>query len=376
MSKKKNLAVLFGGKSPEHFLSIESALLILTFCDFEKYNIQAVYVKNDGEFATPTETLNKINESIENKLTPAINNDDNLESYYKRLKSYAFYNGDADDLSSFINNAVEKKYDIVFPVFQGENGEDGTIQGMLDFLNIAFAGCGLSGSVIAIDKELTKRLCKESNINSADFISFRQEEWNLRKEEILILCEKQIGYTAFVKPSKLGSSVGISRVNNKDELIKGIETALLYNDKIIVEKGINAKEYAVGIIGNEILEVSDICEFMSEDGFLDFDSKYGSKAMDDIIPARLSKEIEAKTKDIAKFVYKKMEIDGMARLDFFIDNENIYLNEINTIPGMGAHSVFMKMWESCGISKKNIIDKIIELGLQRKERKDKFCYKI
>lgn len=376
MSKKKNLAVLFGGKSPEHFLSIESALLILTFCDFEKYNIHAVYIKNNGEFATPPETFNKISESIEKKLTPSLDNNENLENYYSRLKKYAFYNGNQSDLNSFLNNAVEKKYDIVFPVFQGENGEDGTIQGMLDFLNIAFAGCGLSGSAIAIDKELTKRLCKESSINSADFISFRQDEWKLKKEEILNLCEKRIGYTAFVKPSKLGSSVGISRVNNKVELIKGIETALLYNDKIIVEKGINAKEYAVGVIGNEILEVSDICEFMSEDGFLDFDSKYGAKAMDDIIPARLSKEIEAKTKEMAKFVYKKMEIDGMARLDFFIDDENIYLNEINTIPGMGSHSVFMKMWESCGVSKKDLINKIIELGFQRKERKDKFCYKI
>lgn len=380
MSEKRiKVGLLFGGKSAEHEISINSAFAVMKYIDYKKYDVNCVYVKNNGDFATPMETYKKVCELIEK--------DDNINEkneweefpyeYAEMIKTYPFYSQDENvNKVSFVSNLFEKKFDIIFPIFHGKNGEDGTIQGMCQFLGIPYVGCNVKASVLSIDKELTKKIAMQNNIPVVEYMCVTPENWIFAREHIVTDIEENMGFPVFIKPSESGSSIGISLAKNISELEKGINNAFSYDDKIIVEKALNIKEYAIGIIGNSKLEISGICEFFAEREFYNYESKYTDEAGIGIIPAVLDEISKNIIITLAKKVWKAFDLEGMARIDFFYDNSNIYLNEINTIPGLGGYSVFPKMWEKKGISKVVLIDKIIEYGFERFEKDKRIKYSV
>lgn len=362
--EKKTVAILFGGKSTEHEGSIESALHVINNIDKDTYNVHAIYINREGNFTTPKEFWNLLHGFFENKFITIIPSlEIPLETFIQSLKEFSIFPKNSDTGTvNFFENVIHKKYYAVFPIFHGLYGEDGSIQGMLKFLNTPCVGCGLSASVIGIDKDFTKIICKEKNINVTKHISLKNYELdnfmtNIEKFEI------EINYPMFIKPARLGSSIGISRVTNRAELVEAVKSAFKYDDKIILEKGLTKpREFAIGIMGyGDELRISAIGEFQSfKEDFFDFEAKYGSNSLDGIIPAKIDKILENKLKTMAFNVYKSLELQGFSRIDCFYDGSDIYLNEVNTIPGLESHGTFTKTWAEIGVSRKEFLSLVIE----------------
>ncbi|MBP7553914.1 MAG: D-alanine--D-alanine ligase [Spirochaetes bacterium] len=379
--KKINMALLFGGKAIEHKTSLKAALFLMAFFDTEKYDIHAVYIDKNGNIASPNyflETANKFF-SENGKNTIFVTGYPAPENYDALLKKYAFFGKNSgDDNSLFFNNFVNKTYDVIFPLFHGQVGEDGLIQGMFDFFSCPYIGDDCGSSVIANDKTLVKQICCHLGILTTEFLSFTKLEWDISKELIIKDIENKFTYPIFVKPPNLGSSIGISKVKNKDDLISGILRVLKYSSKVLIENFIDGKEYGIGVIGHKEIIVSIPCEFPESDNgdFFSYNEKYGANAKDEIIPARLDGATLKKLQDFALQVFRKFNLSGMARIDCFIKNNIIYLNEINTVPGFGGNSVFNRIWSASGYDLKKLIDKLTTAAFEKFTDKNALTYDI
>ncbi len=354
---KKNVAIVFGGKSGEHEVSIQSALNIYRYLDKEKFDGFLVGVDKEGNFR-----FLKGEEFIENKDDPkkiAISlESDIVEPIKGEDGSLLFFNEN--------NGSFSFQVDFVFPIIHGTLGEDGCIQGFLKWLEIPFAGASVLGSAIGMDKDVTKRLLKEAGIPVCKFYTFRNDEYNEKK---LVEKAKELGFPVFVKPSNTGSSLGISKVKNSDEVIDAVKKAFQFDRKILIEEGIIGRELECSVLGNSDVKVSCFGEIIPNYEFYSYEAKYidndGAKL---IAPASLDEKIEARMREIAKKAFKVLECEGMARVDFFLSNKGkIYLNEINTLPGFTKISMYPRLWELSGISYTNLITKLIELGFERFE---------
>ena len=339
------LGVLFGGASTEHEVSVASACCVIEFLDKDKYKIYPVYIDKSGNWYHVLEDIPK-------------NSFGWLPKRIKKIKN----------VFKFL-----KKMECVIPVFHGKNGEDGTIQGLLEFLNISYVGCKILTSSICIDKVYTKYVLKNAGINVTPDLyikwednkfylvndSFDYKEINILEIDKLI--QNKLNYPVFVKPSRLGSSVGVSKANNLNELIDAIYKAKDLDNKILIEKAINGRELECAILGNTALTVGEI---KSAEVFYSYDAKYNNAESITIIPADIDKSIMDNIRDIAIKACKVVEINTLSRIDFFLeDNTNkIYLNEINTLPGFTDISMYPKLIEYGGISYTELLDRLINLA--------------
>ncbi len=225
---------------------------------------------------------------------------------------------------------------------------------------------------MCIDKEITKKICEANKVRVVDYFTVKKSQWAKKREEILKDVEEKLSYPLFIKPVSLGSSIGITRANDKKELESGIEDGFEYDTKIIIEKGLKVEEISVSVIGNDEPIASEIALFKSlNEEFFDFESKYSENALSSVIPAPLSKETTNRVKETALDIYKFLEIYGFARIDFFIENEVLYLNEVNTIPGLDICGTFIKQWKKSGVEKKELIDKLINYGFEKFNEKQR-----
>lgn len=323
----KKIIILFGGKSPEHEVSINSTKSILENIDKTKYNIKLVYIDKNGEFYQIKSTTN-----LDKK---------------QKLKNFN----------------ILKNCDLVLPVLHGNNYEDGKIQGFLDTLNVKYAGCNLISSALCMDKVFTKKILDSIGILNAKYLYFYKNEYdfNYIKKQI----KKEIGYPCFIKPANSGSSIGISRVNNEDELQSKLLKAYNYDNKILIEEAIIGREVEIGLLGknNPILsEIGEIKEINSD--FYDYDAKYNNKDLVLKIPTDLDEKTQKKIKKYAKEAFLALECSIISRVDFLIKDNKVYLNEINTFPGFTNVSMYPKLFENKGISYKELIDIIIKLSLK------------
>ncbi len=338
---KIKLGMICGGVSTEHEISIKSYLSILKNINKEKYDIYSIYISKEGiwhHIIKPNENIKEMDlETIEN-----------------------------------IPNTL-KKLDIVFPILHGKNGEDGTIQGMLELLNIPYVGCGILASAVSMDKVYTKTLMNNANILQANYFSIKKKNNNyiiidksLKEESISLdridnIIKETLQYPVFIKPSKSGSSVGVSKVKNKQELKEGIDNALQYDSKILIEEAIIGKEVECAILETDEVLASTVGEIQQQEEFYSYDAKYKSKESKTIIPAQLEEEVINKIRELAIRIFKIVSGNTLARVDFFVDKENkIYFNEINTMPGFTNISMYPMLWEESGISYKELLDKIID----------------
>ncbi|HOV15027.1 MAG TPA: D-alanine--D-alanine ligase family protein [Spirochaetota bacterium] len=373
---KTKIAILFGGLSPEHNTSLAGGFSIIIDINIDKYDIFPIYVKQNGDFSTYNESVNSLYDFLNDKKNHIyLDPETSIDKYKEKLALILKDNKLKSE--SMLENLFNKEFDIVFPIFHGKNGEDGSIQGLLDFLDIAYVGCGITGSAICIDKEITKKICEANNIPVVEYLVYKKYQWEEEKEKLLTTIENKIDYPLFVKPVSLGSSIGITKAKNRDELINGLQVGFDYDSKVLIEKGLKVEEYSVSVIGNDRPIASEIALFRSlNPDFFDFESKYSEKALSSIIPAPIDDILTKEIKTTAINIYKFLELNGFARIDFFIENRVLYLNEVNTIPGLDIYGTFIKQWKKSGIDKTKLIDMLIDFGFEKFNEKQRLknCY--
>lgn len=349
---KMNIYVLCGGKSVEHEVSLKSASAIINSIDKEKYNVYPIYITNEGIWCYSGLQVDKIKEPMDLKNS----NDFTIEL----------------SMAEFLTTALKaNEKNLVFPALHGPNGEDGTIQGFLEILNIPYVGNEVLSSSVAMDKVFTKDLFATHNIPQGDYVSIRNFNWKEDENASYKLVEEKINYPCYVKPANSGSSVGISRVENLEELKLAFKEAFLYDTKIVVEKEIVAREMQVSVIGNNHPKASLPGEFIMERAFFDYNAKYVDGKLIPVVPAKLTDEVTEKVRKYAEESFKVLNCHGLARVDIFVTDENeIFVNEVNTMPGFTPFSMTPVLWEATnGTSYSELVEWLINLALERYKEK-------
>ena len=361
-AKKLKVGIIFGGRSGEHEVSFCSASSIMKAINRDKYTVVPIGITKEGRWISPQESALALESGkIEGKNTVILLND----PAGKTLISI-------DNHQEFKKETREGKLDVIFPVLHGPYGEDGTIQGLLELADIPYVGAGVAASAVSMDKELMKTIFKQKSLPVLKWLTIKRKYWQKDEEEILSLIQNTFEYPLFVKPTNLGSSVGITKVHRKEELKKAVDLASSYDRKILIEEGLEgAREIECSVLGNDEPQTSVVGEVKPAGEFYDYDSKYINQATQLIVPADLPEEVSGKVKQIALEAFKAIDAAGMARVDFFVTKKKnkIYLNEINTIPGFTSVSMYPRLWEASGVSYPELIDRLIQMALERYQDK-------
>jgi len=348
------IAVLMGGRSGEHQVSLNSAAYIIESLTEAGHTVVPIGITNDGRWLYHPDILSILQAGGD--LTQA--NPVLLELNFEGR--------------GLICNGSPLDIDIVFPVLHGPFGEDGTIQGALELAGIPFVGSGTLGSALGMDKVQMKAAFRVRNLPIGSYIFFTDWEWHQDRRDIMDRIKDRLGTTVFVKPANLGSSVGISKAQTGQELIKAVEEALKYDYKIIVEEAIHGREVEVSVLGNEFPRVSAPGEILPASDFYDYKSKYIDEGSRLVIPAKLDDAVTARVRELAVEAFKAVDAVGLSRVDTFVQSDGtVILNEINTMPGFTAISMFPKLWEASGISGPKLVDKLVELGMSWHNRRIK-----
>lgn len=349
---KLTLGILFGGASSEHDISCISAKSILENIDKEKYNIVMLGITKQGEWFLFDDDVTMLP------------NDKWLKS--KSLKK-AYITPDSKIHGIVTEDAEQIRLDAVFPVLHGKNGEDGTVQGLLQLAQIPFVGCDATSSGSCMDKAVTNAVADAFGIEQAKWCAFTKYEYGKDSRKCLDLAINKLGFPIFVKPANAGSSVGITKAHNEEELILGIEKAFKEDKKVVLEEFIEGQEVEVAVLGNEEPVAAEVGQIVAAAEFYDFDAKYNNPASELHIPALLSEEKRNEVRQEALRAYKALSCEGMSRCDFFVtkDDQKVLLNEINTIPGQTSISMYPKLFEAVGVGYTELIDKLIDLAIKR-----------
>lgn len=364
MKRKIRVGIIFGGKSAEHEVSLQSAKNIINFIDREKYEPILIAVDKSGAWHL-TNSKNFLLNSDDPKLIKL-----NPECF----ESIAIVPQGKGEIVSLTNKKKIVTVDVFFPILHGPFGEDGTVQGLLKLADVPFVGSGVLSSAIGMDKDITKRLLCEARIPTAKSITVK---WNRIPSYNTIV--KTLGLPFFVKPANLGSSVGISKIKEEGDYEKAVVEAYSFDRKILIEEYIEGREVECAVLGNEIPVISYPGEVIPSHEFYSYEAKYldrhGAKL---VIPAKLPARVTARVLELANLTFQTLECEGMCRIDFFVKkNGDVLVNEINTIPGFTAISMYPKLWEYQEISYTELINDLIQFALERfkKERKLKTNYR-
>ena len=356
MEKNKiNVALLFGGKSAEHEISLKSAKNVMEAIDKDKYNTVLIGIDKQGNWL------------MNNSKSLLPDSDENLSlEHQDGGESVALIPQSDGKISNFNTDNLNQHIDVVFPILHGPFGEDGTIQGLLKLANVPFVGAGVLGAAVGMDKDVMKRLMRDAGLPIGKFITLRLEDEVPSLQEV----KEKLGIPCFVKPANLGSSVGINRAETEEEYLAAVKEAFEFDNKIIIEEFIAGREIECAILGNENPKASVVGEISFSDSFYSYDAKYvdeGGYRID--IPALIEPEMQAKIQEVALKTFKVLECEGFARVDVFLTKDNqILVNEINTIPGFTKISMYPKLWEASGIAYTDLISQLIDLAISRFEK--------
>lgn len=359
MSNKLNLVLIFGGKSGEHKVSLMSARSVLNAIDRGKYEVFMVGITEEGHWYEAANGIDAFEKKAFDQLNEAL-------ILTRQEKPYLFklVDGQLVEIAPI---------DIIFPVLHGTFGEDGTIQGLFEINNCAYVGAGVLASSVAMDKALCKDVLANANIPVLPYSLYSRNEIENNLPRVIEAIESHLNYPVFVKPANLGSSVGISKAKNRSQLQASLQLACRYDRRILVEQGIEAREIEVSILGNENPICSEPGEIVPGDEFYTYADKYLSGSPNVAIPAPLSEEDTVRIRTWAIEAFRAIDGAGLARIDFLLDKNNgqIWLSEINTLPGFTQISMYSKMLQHSGISYSDLIDRLIQLGLERKAEQDR-----
>ena len=353
---KLNVALIFGGKSGEHEVSLMSASSVYKYIDKDKYNVMTIGITKEGrwlycegneENIKNGEWVNLAKKNVEINLVPCGNK----------------------EVGILFEDGKVEKIDILFPVLHGPYGEDGTIQGLFEISQIPYIGCGVLASSVGMDKLICKKVFTEIGLPQVNYTDTNKWQFINDSEGELNKIESKLNYPIFVKPANLGSSVGISKATNRKELLEGINEALRYDSRIVLEQGIDAREIEVAVLGNNEVKASIAGEIKPAKDFYDYNDKYLDGASTYDIPAKISEEDMNYIREKAIQAFKGIDGKGLSRVDFFKDKNSgeIFINEINTLPGFTNISMYPKMWEATGLEYTKLIDELIKLAIDSKK---------
>lgn len=352
--KKLSVCILFGGMSPEHEVSLRSAESVLNHLDHSKYNVFPVGITKEGDwllFAGKDYSMLPSGEWVH---CPG-----NRRAAISPIRGQGLLSFEGDCV-------VRERIDVVFPVLHGENGEDGAMQGLLQMAGIPYVGPHVAASAVAMDKTLTKLVADQAGIPQADWILVQRADLEHRMEAVVSRVEEKFRYPVFVKPAGTGSSVGVSKVMDSEGLREALQSASVYDEKILVEEFIRGREVEVAVMGNNN-PVASVCgEIDSGADFYDYDAKYITDTSVAYIPARIDDEISESVRDLAVRVYRSIGCRGLSRVDFFVtyDDNRVVFNEINTLPGFTSISMYPKLFAASGVPYDQLIDSLIELAME------------
>ena len=393
--KKLRVGILFGGRSGEHEVSLLSAASVLNAIDKEKYEVVPIGITKEGRWLTA--------EHAENLLTgKLVLEPRNLRAGDPDTTASAAVLAQGESVvvppepvhresglvpfqtaAGLLRRASDRaiNVDVIFPVLHGTFGEDGTIQGLLELADIAYVGAGVLGSAAGMDKDIMKSLFIAAGIPIVKHVTILRGEWEKDPKKVQKVVEGKLTYPVFVKPANLGSSVGISKVHNRKELGPAIEDAAKFDRKIVIEQGVGgkkekAREIECSVLGNDDPTASVPGEIVPGKEFYDYTAKYLDEGSQLIIPAKLTKTETKRVQELAVRAFKAVDCSGLARVDFLMDpkTRKIYLNEINTMPGFTSISMYPKLWAASGLVYADLIDRLIQLGIERHEDKKKNQY--
>ncbi len=359
------IAVLFGGMSTEHEVSIVSGIQVLNALDKSKYNVLPIYITKDGQWIKgdegfyKAETFKNLNKAIDGKKSLFISPDTSINYLVEKPNSY-----------TFLKPLVKEEIDVIFPVFHGRFGEDGSIQGLFEMAQIPYVGCGVTAAAIGMDKMISKRVARAIDVPTLP------GNWVNEKSKSYAM--DGLKYPVYIKPVHLGSSIAVTRARNKKELDEALEVAFFYDDKVLVEQGLeNAKEVNISLLGNDPYEISPTEMPVATSEILSFKDKYlssggksqGMASLKRIVPAPIKSATEKKIQEYAVKFFSEIGGEGIVRMDFLLtkDEKHVYLNEINTMPG----SLAFYLWKEKGMTFEKLLDKLIDLAVERKKAKEK-----
>ena len=364
--KKMRIGILFGGRSGEHEVSLRSARSVLQAIDREKYSVSLIGITKNGRWIggeNPLAALEDGDEAIEQcpdtiLLIDPVNN------------SLMQISRNRDDETIYINKTED--LDVIFPVLHGSFGEDGAVQGLFELADIPYVGSGLVGSSVGMDKGVFKSVMCSAGLPVLPSMTVNRSEYRSDTTIMVDRIIRQLNLPVFIKPANLGSSVGITKASNIGELKSRLDEASKWDRRIVIEEGVDAREIEVSVLGNDDPQVSIAGEVVPQRDFYDYDAKYVSDDSELLIPAPISPDQLVRIQEMAIAAYKAVDCSGMARVDFLLDKSSgkVWINELNTIPGFTNISMYPKLWQASGIEYPELIDKLIELALERKEQRD------
>ena len=358
--RKLKIAVLFGGRSGEHDVSLMSARSVLLVLDPSKYEVTQIGITRDGRWYSGEDAITKLENGATDGLEHVILSPDPSEHGLYALRGDQYVK--LTDI------------DVFFPVMHGTYSEDGTMQGLLEMADVAYVGAGVVGAAVGMDKGIFKDVMVANGIPVVDTLVATRREIEDCMEAVIRKAEDMSGYPLFTKPANMGSSVGVSKCNNRSDLQEGLFEAAAYDRRVLIQHGIpNVREIEVSVLGNEEPQASIPGEIEPSREFYSYESKYIDGTSGLLIPAPLPDETAELIREMAVRAYKAIDCAGMARVDFMIDRDTneIYLNEVNTIPGFTQISMYSKLWEATGLPYVGLIDRLVELALDRKAERDR-----
>lgn len=337
-----NIFLIYGGKSAEHEVSIVSAYNIVKEINFEQHTVKPIYITREGKWVKGDDL--KTAEHINSQIDMIV----------------------SEDQPAFDFNELRQEDAVAFPVLHGPNGEDGTVQGLFEVLDVPYVGCGVLASSTGMDKIISKALFEHAGIPQLPYVPVNQKRWKLDQDEVIQSIESELSYPMYVKPANMGSSVGISEAKDQNELRQAIVLAFEFDHRVVVEQGVIAREIEISILGNEDVNTSIPGELVKDIQFYDYESKYENNNVTLQIPANVDNNIITKLKDYAAKAFLAIDGSGLTRADFFVtENNEIYINEVNTFPGFTPISMYPKLWENTGLSYHDLIEELIQLGIKR-----------
>lgn len=362
-SDRLRIGIIFGGRSGEHDVSLRSAQAIMRAIDRERFEVVPIGITRDGQWLTQGDPLRELAASSRLPLAPG---DDSAPEAAPTDASTLPARA-SDNTIDAAGAGWARQLDVIFPVLHGPMGEDGTVQGLFELIDVPYVGAGVLGSAVAMDKVVAKRLFERDDLPVAPWLWVTRREWERDPDALAARIETELGYPCFVKPANLGSSVGISKVHHPGELSAAMDEAGRHDRKIVIEQAVDARELEVSVLGNDDPITSVVGEIRPAKEFYDYEAKYIDDQSELLIPAPITPEQASEVRDLAVRAYKALDVAGMARVDCFLERTTgkIYLNEVNTIPGFTAISMYPKLWEASGLSFQDLVTRLIELAIER-----------
>ncbi len=359
MSQKIRLVVLFGGRSGEHEVSLMSARSVLAALKPDRYEIIPVGITKEGRWLAAHDALEAFAAGRLEGLTPV--------TLLPDPSRPGLWQWEGETLKPYA------PVDVVFPVLHGTFGEDGTLQGLLEMADVAYVGAGVVGSAVGMDKGVFKDVMRAHGLPLAEYVVLSRREVETDLEAVADRCEALAPYPLFVKPANLGSSVGITKAHNRAELLAGLRLAARYDRRLVVERGLDAREIEVAVLGNAEPKASLPGEVVPGEEFYSYEAKYHDDTSQLFIPAPLSAEQTARVRELAVAVYQAIDCAGMARVDFLLERKSgvFYINEVNTLPGFTQISMYPKLWEATGLPYSDLLDELVSLAQERKRERDR-----